>query len=194
MSIKVGDYIRTPRFLDVKIMAVLTQERALSVGFTEPTHYFEDEHYNIRGYHLGLNRMCFGAVRKPGAPVFSVDDVKALAPPLTDEQANMALDRARSYADDGADISEAITRQAIRELFIISELDEDGMRKHLMQLGYSVDVLEDENDPKSNVPDYTLVAEYALSEGWAPFLLDGEQYGPARYFKVAVIADMEEKA
>lgn len=60
---KKGDYIFTPRFCTVKIEQVLSKEAAREHGFTEPTHY-RDNQYEILGKSIGLNRMVFAAVRK----------------------------------------------------------------------------------------------------------------------------------
>ncbi len=57
-----GDWVNTPRFLKVKIEAVLTPEQAREQGYTEPTHYVGE--YNILGRHIGPNCMVFAAVRK----------------------------------------------------------------------------------------------------------------------------------
>lgn len=58
-----GDYIYTPRFCNVRISEVLSQEAAQDAGFTEPTHY-EDGTYKILGKSIGYNRMIFAAVKK----------------------------------------------------------------------------------------------------------------------------------
>ena len=61
---KIGDYIKTPRFLNVKISAVYdNNEKALEEGFTEPTHY-RDSDYHIRGKHIDVNRMMFAAIKR----------------------------------------------------------------------------------------------------------------------------------
>ena len=56
----VGDSVKTPRFLTVKIQevfsSVIDMEKA---GYTEPTHY--DGLYEIKGKHIGENRMIFAA-------------------------------------------------------------------------------------------------------------------------------------
>jgi hypothetical protein len=61
---KTGDYVETPRFLKVKIVEVYTDNtKAMEDGFTEPTHY-RDEEYHIRGKHTGPNTMIFAAIRR----------------------------------------------------------------------------------------------------------------------------------
>lgn len=61
---KVGDWVQTPRFCGVRIMAILSQEEAYDQGFTEPTHYDSDPQYSIKGKSTGLNTMIFAAVKK----------------------------------------------------------------------------------------------------------------------------------
>ena len=58
---KVGDFIKTPRFRTVEIKGILTSEQAKKQGFTEPTHY-EDLRYKILGKSISHNRMVFAAV------------------------------------------------------------------------------------------------------------------------------------
>lgn len=61
---KKGDYVRTPRFLTVKIEEVYEKrEVAILHGYTEPTHY-QDEQYDILGKSIGLNHMVFAAVKR----------------------------------------------------------------------------------------------------------------------------------
>jgi hypothetical protein len=61
---KKGDLIETPRFLKVKIEKVLrSNERALKEGYTEPTHYRDNDYY-IRGKNIGENRMIFAAIKR----------------------------------------------------------------------------------------------------------------------------------
>ena len=44
---KKGDYIKTPRFLTVRIEEVFEDmQLAREQGYTEPTHYDDDENYN----------------------------------------------------------------------------------------------------------------------------------------------------
>jgi hypothetical protein len=63
MEMKKGDYIKTPRFLTVKIADVFeNMEIAKEQGYKEPTH-FEDENYKILGKHIGVNRMTFAAIK-----------------------------------------------------------------------------------------------------------------------------------
>ncbi len=64
MNIQLGDKVQTPRFLQVRIAAMFENiELAESCGFTEPTH-FTDEDYHIRGKSIGDNRMLFAAVKR----------------------------------------------------------------------------------------------------------------------------------
>jgi len=61
---KKGDYVRTPRFLTVKIAEVYEEKKdATRDGYTEPTHY-QDEQYDILGKSIDINRMVFAAVAK----------------------------------------------------------------------------------------------------------------------------------
>ena len=61
---KKGDYVYTPRFCNVMISEVYeSSEKACSDGFTEPTHY-TDEQWHVRGKSIGLNRMIFAAIKK----------------------------------------------------------------------------------------------------------------------------------
>lgn len=61
---KKGDYVTTPRFLNVKIEEVFSSiEAAKEAGFVETTHY-ENSQYGILGRSLGLNRMEFAAYKK----------------------------------------------------------------------------------------------------------------------------------
>lgn len=61
---KKGDYVRTPRFLTVRIEDVLSTEEAEAQGYTEPTHYESDAEFAVLGKLIGENRMCFAAVKK----------------------------------------------------------------------------------------------------------------------------------
>lgn len=64
MTIKKGDYVETPRFLTVQIEKVFrSNDRALSEGYVEPTHYRNSDYY-IRGKHIGPNRMIFAAIER----------------------------------------------------------------------------------------------------------------------------------
>jgi hypothetical protein len=64
MKMEIGNYVKTPRFLNVRISAILeTAETARAEGFTEPTHY-DNADYDIYGKHSGMNRMTFAAIRK----------------------------------------------------------------------------------------------------------------------------------
>jgi|GEM_PF-1903351 len=61
---EIGSYVETPRFLKVRIDEVFESgEEARRNGYTEPTHYV-DEHYNILGKNIALNRMIFAGVKK----------------------------------------------------------------------------------------------------------------------------------
>lgn len=63
-EIKVGDKVKTPRFLTIRIAAMFESVKlAESCGFTEPTH-FENDRYEILGKSIGLNLMIFAAVEK----------------------------------------------------------------------------------------------------------------------------------
>ena len=66
-KMKIGDYIETPRFLNVKITAIYNEndnEKAYNDGYSEPTHYRKNDYY-IRGKHTGLNTMVFAAIKRP---------------------------------------------------------------------------------------------------------------------------------
>lgn len=66
MKIVAGDYVRTPRFLSVKIEKVYpSAEKMYLDGFEEPTH-FRDDDYEVCGKSIGLNRMEFAAAHKSG--------------------------------------------------------------------------------------------------------------------------------
>ena len=61
---KKGDYVRTPRFLTVRIEEVYEKrEDATLNGYTEPTHY-QDGQYDILGKSTSLNHMVFAAVKR----------------------------------------------------------------------------------------------------------------------------------
>ena len=61
---KIGEWIDTPRFCKVKIEEVYEDNsKALENGFTEPTHY-RDEEYHVRGKNIGINRMIFAAIKR----------------------------------------------------------------------------------------------------------------------------------
>lgn len=62
----IGDYAQTPRFCNVEITAVLFEDDAQKLGFTEPTHV-DDKPYKILGRSLGNNRMDFAVVLKKEA-------------------------------------------------------------------------------------------------------------------------------
>ena len=59
----IGQKVKTPRFLTVTIAAVVYDEDAEKLGFTEPTHLY-DKPYKILGRHIGINRMDFAVVLK----------------------------------------------------------------------------------------------------------------------------------
>lgn len=60
---KKGDYIYTPRFCNVRIEEVFSDETvARENGYTEPTHYRGD--YDVLGKSIGVNGMVFAAVKK----------------------------------------------------------------------------------------------------------------------------------
>jgi hypothetical protein len=64
MKIGLGDKVKTPRFLTVRIAAMFENvELAETCGFTEGTD-FRDEDFHIRGRRIGANRMLFAAVRR----------------------------------------------------------------------------------------------------------------------------------
>lgn len=60
---KKGDWIETPRFLWVQITDVLTYKEAREQGFSEPTHY-RNEQYHILGKNVATNMMIFAAVKR----------------------------------------------------------------------------------------------------------------------------------
>lgn len=61
---KIGDYVRTPRFGNVKVKEVFaTLREARSAGYIEPTHYIGDD-YHVVGKHIDTNRMTFAAIPK----------------------------------------------------------------------------------------------------------------------------------
>ena len=64
MDIKTGDYIRTPRFLQVCINEVIKCKKEMwQAGYTEPTHYRNDE-WEINGKSIDMYHMKFAACRK----------------------------------------------------------------------------------------------------------------------------------
>jgi hypothetical protein len=64
IQMKKGEWIETPRFCKVKIKKVFrSNERANKEGYTEPTHYRNNEYY-IRGKSIGNNRMIFAAIKR----------------------------------------------------------------------------------------------------------------------------------
>lgn len=63
---KKGDYVRTPRFLTVKLEAVYkSYEEAEKNGFTETTHYTmkNNDGYDVLGKQLDMYHMEFAAVK-----------------------------------------------------------------------------------------------------------------------------------
>jgi hypothetical protein len=67
-EIKKGDYVKTPRFLTVRIEEVFeNMEDAWEQDYKETTHYKDDGDYEILGKHIGTNRMIFGAIKKESA-------------------------------------------------------------------------------------------------------------------------------
>lgn len=61
---KKGDYVRTPRFLTVRINEAFESEAdARKSGYKEPTHYLNAE-YGILGKQLDLYHMVFASYRK----------------------------------------------------------------------------------------------------------------------------------
>lgn len=62
---KKGDYIQTRRFGKVRIEDVYDSEfKARMAGYTETTHYWDDEDYGIYGKSLDMYHMVFAAFRK----------------------------------------------------------------------------------------------------------------------------------
>lgn len=60
---KANDYVKTPRFLTVKIQEVFeTVKDMYEAGYYEPTHY--EGEYAIQGKSIGINRMIFAAAKK----------------------------------------------------------------------------------------------------------------------------------
>lgn len=63
-EIKAGDYVRTARFLDVRINEVFKSEKEMcQAGYTETAHYVNDD-WEVCGKSIGVNRMRFAACRK----------------------------------------------------------------------------------------------------------------------------------
>ncbi|UQZ87728.1 hypothetical protein C4J81_00320 [Deltaproteobacteria bacterium Smac51] len=60
---QIGDKVKTPRFLTVRIAAIVYEEDAQKLGFVEPT-YLKDRPYNISGRMIGDNLMDFAVVIK----------------------------------------------------------------------------------------------------------------------------------
>jgi hypothetical protein len=59
---KIGDYIETPRFLEVEISAIFAyEEDAFACGYNEPTHYRDDDK-TVLGKSIGINHMRFAVV------------------------------------------------------------------------------------------------------------------------------------
>jgi len=59
----VGEYIETPRFLTVKVAAILGAVEAREMGYNVPTDY-HNEYFNVLGKSTGTNTMIFAIVRK----------------------------------------------------------------------------------------------------------------------------------
>lgn len=58
-----GDWVRTPRFLNVRIQEVFpNRETAYQASYTEPTHY-ESNGYAVLGKSTGINHMVFAAAK-----------------------------------------------------------------------------------------------------------------------------------
>jgi len=63
-SIKKGDRVYTPRFMNVRIEKVFkSEENARRQGYTEPTHY-KNGKYGVFGKVIGTNRSVFAAFVK----------------------------------------------------------------------------------------------------------------------------------
>ena len=61
---KIGDKVKTPRFLTVHIAEVFEDTKeAYRQGFREPT-YYDNDGYDVLGKVIDTNRMHFAAVRK----------------------------------------------------------------------------------------------------------------------------------
>ena len=61
---KKSDYVSTPRFCTVRIQQVfVAHQEAADSGYTEPTH-FNSADYDVRGKHIGTNKMVFAAIKK----------------------------------------------------------------------------------------------------------------------------------
>ena len=61
---KVNDYVRTPRFCNVRINAIFADKDEMrAAGYTEPTHYI-DAQYEVCGKSVGINKMVFAATLK----------------------------------------------------------------------------------------------------------------------------------
>lgn len=65
-TIKAGDVVHTPRFLDVTIKEVFASEKELrEAGYTEPTHFEDPKRpFRVNGKSIGVNRMEFAAAPK----------------------------------------------------------------------------------------------------------------------------------
>lgn len=80
MKIQKGDYVHTPRFLNVKVQEVFSSAEDLKrAGYTEPTH-FNDKDFEVLGKSLGENRMEFAAGRKRPNVIFAVISARRYAP------------------------------------------------------------------------------------------------------------------
>lgn len=64
-SIKVGDTVRTPRFMTVTIKETFEDEDAMmQAGYTEPTYYEGQDGYAVRGKSIDMYHMVFAAAPK----------------------------------------------------------------------------------------------------------------------------------
>ena len=60
---KIGDYVRTPRFCTVRIKEIYTdKEAARQAGYTDPTYYRDASGVEVLGKSVDLNCMVFAAV------------------------------------------------------------------------------------------------------------------------------------
>ena len=61
MKPEINEYVKTLRFLDVRISAIFTKaEDARTLGFTEPTYYKGD--FEVLGRQYASDRMDFCAI------------------------------------------------------------------------------------------------------------------------------------
>lgn len=84
MNIQKGDYVHTPRFLNVQIQDVfLSVDDLKKAGYTETTH-FRDENFEVLGKSIDSTHMEFAAARK-SLTVFVVASARRYAPEDTVE-------------------------------------------------------------------------------------------------------------